>query len=329
MFRIGNIEINRYPLILAPMEDVTDLSFRYICKQYGVDLMYTEFIASEALIRNVDKTIKKMEIKDFERPVGIQIYGHDVEHMVEAAKIAREHNPDLIDINCGCPVKKIATRGDGAGLLRTPDLMVEIVKKVVQAVPDMPVTVKTRLGWDEDSKIIVDLAERLQDCGIKALTIHGRTRMQLYKGDADWTLIGKVKNNPRITIPIIGNGNIDSPQKAKQMIDNYGVDAIMIGRAAIGCPWIFKSIREYLETGINPKEPSIKERVELTKLQLETSMQYTGDRRGILEMRRHYSQYFKALPDFKDYRIKLVTEDDKQVIFSILDEINDKYGSIF
>ncbi|MBQ9213509.1 MAG: tRNA dihydrouridine synthase DusB [Bacteroidales bacterium] len=329
MFRIGNIEINRYPLILAPMEDVTDLSFRYICKQYGVDLMYTEFIASEALIRNVDKTIKKMEIKDFERPVGIQIYGHDVEHMVEAAKIAREHNPDLIDINCGCPVKKIATRGDGAGLLRTPDLMVEIVKKVVQAVPDMPVTVKTRLGWDEDSKIIVDLAERLQDCGIKALTIHGRTRMQLYKGDADWTLIGKVKNNPRITIPIIGNGNIDSPQKAKQMIDNYGVDAIMIGRAAIGCPWIFKSIREYLETGINPKEPSIKERVELTKLQLETSMQYKGDRRGILEMRRHYSQYFKALPDFKDYRIKLVTEDDKQVIFSILDEINDKYGSIF
>jgi len=329
MFRIGNIEINRYPLILAPMEDVTDLSFRYICKQYGVDLMYTEFIASEALIRNVDKTIKKMEIKDFERPVGIQIYGHDVEHMVEAAKIAREHKPDLIDINCGCPVKKIATRGDGAGLLRTPDLMVEIVKKVVQAVPDMPVTVKTRLGWDEDSKIIVDLAERLQDCGIKALTIHGRTRMQLYKGDADWTLIGKVKNNPRITIPIIGNGDIDSPQKAKQMIDNYGVDAIMIGRAAIGCPWIFKSIREYLETGVNPKEPSIKERVELTKLQLETSMQYKGDRRGILEMRRHYSQYFKALPDFKDYRIKLVTEDDKQVIFSILDEINDKYGSIF
>ena len=329
MFRIGNIEINRYPLILAPMEDVTDLSFRYICKQYGVDLMYTEFIASEALIRNVDKTIKKMEIKDFERPVGIQIYGHDVEHMVEAAKIAREHKPDLIDINCGCPVKKIATRGDGAGLLRTPDLMVEIVKKVVQAVPDMPVTVKTRLGWDEDSKIIVDLAERLQDCGIKALTIHGRTRMQLYKGDADWTLIGKVKNNPRMTIPIIGNGDIDSPQKAKQMIDNYGVDAIMIGRAAIGCPWIFKSIREYLETGINPKEPSIKERVELTKLQLETSMQYKGDRRGILEMRRHYSQYFKALPDFKDYRIKLVTEDDKQVIFSILDEINDKYGSIF
>ncbi len=329
MFRIGNIEINRYPLILAPMEDVTDLSFRYICKQYGVDLMYTEFIASEALIRNVDKTIKKMGIKDFERPVGIQIYGHDVEHMVEAAKIAREHNPDLIDINCGCPVKKIATRGDGAGLLRTPDLMVEIVKKVVQAVPDMPVTVKTRLGWDEDSKIIVDLAERLQDCGIKALTIHGRTRMQLYKGDADWTLIGKVKNNPRITIPIIGNGDIDSPQKAKQMIDNYGVDAIMIGRAAIGCPWIFKSIREYLETGVNPKEPSIKERVELTKLQLETSMQYKGDRRGILEMRRHYSQYFKALPDFKDYRIKLVTEDDKQVIFSILDEINDKYGSIF
>ena len=329
MFRIGNIEINRYPLILAPMEDVTDLSFRYICKQYGVDLMYTEFIASEALIRNVDKTIKKMEIKDFERPVGIQIYGHDVEHMVEAAKIAREHNPDLIDINCGCPVKKIATRGDGAGLLRTPDLMVEIVKKVVQAVPDMPVTVKTRLGWDEDSKIIVDLAEKLQDCGIKALTIHGRTRMQLYKGDADWTLIGKVKNNPRMTIPIIGNGDIDSPQKAKQMIDNYGVDAIMIGRAAIGCPWIFKSIREYLETGVNPNEPSIKERVELTKLQLETSMQYKGDRRGILEMRRHYSQYFKALPDFKDYRIKLVTEDDKQVIFNILDEINDKYGSIF
>jgi nifR3 family TIM-barrel protein len=326
MFKIGNIEISRYPLILAPMEDVTEVSFRYICKQYGADLMYTEFVASEALVRNVDKTIKKMHLEDYERPVGIQIYGHDPEHMAEAARIAREAKPDLIDINCGCPVKKIATRGDGAGLLQNPPLMLEIVRKVVEAVPDTPVTVKTRLGWDESTKIIVDLAERLQDCGIKALTIHGRTRMQLYKGEADWTLIGEVKNNSRMRIPIIGNGDVDSPEKAKQMIDRYGVDAIMIGRAAIGCPWIFKTVREYLETGVLPEEPSVKERVSLAKMQLEKSIQWKGDKRGILEMRRHYSQYFKALPDFKNYRMKLVTEMNPEVIFEILDEINEKYG---
>jgi len=308
------------------MEDVTDVSFRYICKHFGADLMYTEFVASEALVRNIDKTVKKMHLEDRERPVGIQIYGHDPLHMVEAAVMAREKNPDLIDINCGCPVKKIATRGDGAGLLQNVPLMLEIVEKVVKAVPDVPVTVKTRLGWDDDSKIIVSLAEKLQDCGIKALTIHGRTRMQLYKGEADWSLIGEVKKNPRIKIPIIGNGDVDSPLKAKQMIDNYGVDGIMIGRAAIGCPWIFKTVRQYLETGVLPEEPSVNERVDLAKLQLKKSMEWKGEKRGILEMRRHYSQYFKALPDFKNYRMKLVTEMNPEEIFRILDEINEKYG---
>jgi len=326
MFKIGNIEIDRYPLILAPMEDVTDVSFRYICKQFGADLMYTEFIASEALVRNIDKTVKKMHLEDYERPVGIQIYGHDPLHMVQAALLAKEAKPDLIDINCGCPVKKIATRGDGAGLLQNVPLMLEIVEKIVKAVPDIPVTVKTRLGWDDDSKIIVELAERLQDCGIKALAIHGRTRMQLYKGEADWTLIGKVKNNPRMKIPIIGNGDVDSPEKARQMIDNYGVDGIMIGRAAVGCPWIFKTVRQYLDTGVLPDEPSVSERVALAKLQLTKSMEWKGEKRGILEMRRHYSQYFKALPDFKNYRMRLVTEMNTDEIFRVLDEINEKYG---
>ncbi len=326
MLTIGDIKFNRYPLFLAPMEDVTDVSFRHICKMYGADMLYTEFVASEALVRNIDKTVKKMHLEDAERPAGIQIYGHDPAHMVEAAKMAAELKPDLIDINCGCPVKKIATRGDGAGLLQNPDLMIRIVEDVVKAVPDIPVTVKTRLGWDENSKIIVTLAERLQDAGIKALTIHGRTRMQLYKGDADWTLIGEVKNNPRMHIPIIGNGDVDSPLKAGEMRSRYGVDAIMIGRAAVGCPWIFKTVHHYLETGENPPEPSVAERVKLAKYQLETSMQWKGDTRGILEMRRHYSQYFKGLPDFKPYRMRLVTEPDPAVINSILDEIDQVYN---
>ncbi|MBO7142455.1 MAG: tRNA dihydrouridine synthase DusB [Bacteroidales bacterium] len=325
MFSIGKIKFDRYPLFLAPMEDVTDVSFRHICKMYGADMLYTEFIASEALVRNIDKTVKKMHLEDAERPAGIQIYGHDPEHMVEAARMAAELKPDLIDINCGCPVKKIATRGDGAGLLQTPDLMVKIVEDVVKAVPDIPVTVKTRLGWDDSTKIIVPLAERLQDAGIKALTIHGRTRMQLYKGEADWTLIGEVKNNPRMTIPIIGNGDVDSPQKAAEMRSRYGVDAIMIGRAAVGCPWIFKTVHHYLETGEMPPEPSLAERVHLAKYQLETSMNWKGDMRGLLEMRRHYSQYFKGLPDFKPYRMRLVTEPDPKVINSILDEIGEVY----
>ena len=325
MFSIGKIKFDRYPLFLAPMEDVTDVSFRHICKMYGADMLYTEFIASEALVRNIDKTVKKMHLEDAERPAGIQIYGHDPEHMVEAARMAAELKPDLIDINCGCPVKKIATRGDGAGLLQTPDLMVKIVEDVVKAVPDIPVTVKTRLGWDDSTKIIVPLAERLQDAGIKALTIHGRTRMQLYKGEADWTLIGEVKNNPRMTIPIIGNGDVDSPQKAAEMRSRYGVDAIMIGRAAVGCPWIFKTVHHYLETGEMPPEPSLVERVHLAKYQLETSMNWKGDMRGLLEMRRHYSQYFKGLPDFKPYRMRLVTEPDPKVINSILDEIGEVY----
>ena len=326
MFKIGNIEIDHFPLILAPMEDVTDLSFRHICKKYGADLTYTEFIASEALVRNVDKTIKKMTINDSDRPVGIQIYGHDPVNMVLAAKLAAERKPDLIDINCGCPVKKIATRGDGAGLLQNIPLMLKIAKDVVNAVPDIPITVKTRLGWDDNSKIIVTLAEQLQDTGIKALTIHGRTRMQLYKGQADWTLIGQVKNNPRMKIPIIGNGDVTSPQIAAQMKDRYGVDAIMIGRAAVGCPWIFKTTSEYLQTGILPPEPSVKERVELALYQLKTGMEWKGQTRGILEMRRHYSQYFKSLPDFKPYRMKLVTSTNPEEIAAILEEIANVFG---
>lgn len=326
MLKIGNIEIPGNPLFLAPMEDVTDLSFRFICKQFGADLMYTEFIAAEALIRNIDKTIKKMNIEYYERPVGIQIYGHDPDHMVEAALIAAQMKPDLIDINCGCPVKKIATRGDGAGLLQNPTLMLQIAKRVVDAVPDIPVTVKTRLGWDENSKIIVTLAEQLQDTGIKALTIHGRTRMQMYKGEADWSLIGEVKKNPRMSIPIIGNGDVDSPQKAAEMFDKYGVDAVMIGRASIGSPWIFKSAKQFLSTGIVPDEPTVSERVELCKLQLSTSLKYKGFPRGILEMRRHYSQYFKALADFKQIRMNLVTSNDPEEIYSLLDLILQKYA---
>lgn len=325
MLKIKNIILPDKPLILAPMEDVTDLSFRLICKEYGADLMFTEFIASEALVRNIDKTLKKMTVLDVERPVGIQIYGHNVENMVLATKMALEYKPDLIDINCGCPVKKIATRGDGAGLLQTPDLMVKIAQEVVKAAGDTPVTLKTRLGWDENSKIIYELSERLQDTGIQALTIHGRTRCQLYTGTADWTLIGKVKNNPRMYIPIIGNGDVDSPQKAKEMFDTYGVDGVMIGRASVGTPWIFKTTREFLNTGVVPQEPSVSQRVELCKRQIELGIKYKGHPRAILEMRRHYSQYFKGLPDFKDFRVKLVTLLDKNEIFDVLDQVNEKY----
>ena len=327
MFKIGNIEIDHFPLLLAPMEDVTDLTFRHICKQFGADITYTEFVASEALVRNIDKTTKKMTINDSDRPTGIQIYGHDVDNMVLAAKMAAERKPDLIDINCGCPVKKIATRGDGAGLLQNVPLMLKIVKSVVDTVPDIPITVKTRLGWDENSKIIVTLAEQLQDSGIKALTIHGRTRMQLYKGEADWTLIGEVKNNQRIKIPIIGNGDVFDPQTAMEMKNRYNVDGIMIGRAAVGCPWIFKTTAEYLRTGVLPPEPSVIERANLAIYQLKTSMEWKGELRGILEMRRHYSQYFKALPNFKEYRMQLVTSTDPEKIISILEEIKEKFGN--
>lgn len=311
-------------MFLAPMEDVTDLSFRYICKEYGADMMYTEFISSDGLIRDAAKTLAKMRLYDYERPIGIQIYGHLPDAMVEAAVRAEAAGPDLIDINFGCPVNKIARRGAGSGMMREPDKMVEITRRVVEAVK-LPVTVKTRLGWDEESKIIVGLAERLQDAGIAALTIHGRTRCQLYKGQADWTLIGEVKNNPKMHIPIIGNGDISTPEQAREAFDRYGVDAVMIGRASFGHPWIFREIRHYLSTGEILPPMSVAERVELAKKHLSKSLEIKGERVGVLEMRRHLSCYFKGLDNFKETRLKLVTTNDPAEIFALLDYIKDTW----
>jgi nifR3 family TIM-barrel protein len=307
------------------MEDITDRSFRRIAKCFGADMMYTEFIASEALIRNVKKSFAKLEIEKEERPVGIQIYGHLIESMVEAAKIAEEAQPDLIDINFGCPVKKIAGRGAGSGIFQDIPKMIAMTEAIVKAVK-LPVTVKTRLGWDEDSKVIDQLAERLQDTGIKALTIHGRTRAQLYKGTADWTLIGKIKNNPAIRIPVIGNGDISDGPSAQAAIDRYGVDGIMIGRAAIGRPWIFKEVRHFLETGEEMPEPSVGEKVAIAKEHFLESVRLKGEPRGIFEMRRHFALYFKGLPHFKPLRLKLLTSLDQKEIFDLLDEITETYG---
>jgi nifR3 family TIM-barrel protein len=324
LFTIGKIKFADRPLFLAPMEDVTDPSFRFICKHFGAGMVYTEFIPSDGLIRDAKKSLKKLEMSEEERPIGIQLYGHIIESMVEAAKIAEEAGPDLIDINFGCPVRKIANRGAGAGMLCNIPLMIEMTKAIVQAVK-LPVTVKTRLGWDENSKIIVDIAEQLQDTGIKALTIHGRTRAQLYKGSADWTLIGQVKNNPRMNIPIIGNGDIVTPQSALEAFNNYGVDAIMIGRATVGRPWIFREISHYLNTGEILPPMMLKEKVELARLQFRKSLEVKGIPRGIFEMRRHFVNYFKGLPDFRDIRMKLVTTLDIQEIEKLLDEILSTY----
>ena len=330
--KIGTLDLGDKPLLLAPMEDVTDASFRILCREQGADMVYTEFIPSDGLVRDAAKALAKMYTHDCEAPVGIQIYGHIPESMVEAARmadraaeIAGGHGADLIDINFGCPVSKIAGRGAGSGMMREPDKMVAITKAVVEAV-GKPVTVKTRLGWDDNSKIIVELAERLQDVGIAALTIHGRTRCQLYKGAADWTLIGAVKNNPRMHIPIIGNGDITTPQQAALAFDRYGVDGIMIGRATYGHPWIFREIRHYLDTGSEMEPLSIAEKVSLAKRHLELSLKFKGEPRGIYEMRRHLSCYFKGLDDFKQTRMKMVTTLDKDELINILDEINGKYA---
>ncbi len=325
MVNIGNIVLRDKPLFLAPMEDVTDPSFRYVCKLFGVDVMYTEFIASDGLIRKSSKSVKKLDIFDYERPVGIQLYGHKTESMVEAAIMAEEAKPDLIDLNFGCPVKKIAARGAGAGMLCNIPLMIEMTRAIVDAVK-LPVTVKTRLGWDENSKNIVEIAERLQDVGIKAITIHGRTRAQLYKGKADWTLIGEVKNNPRMKIPVIGNGDIITPQEAMEVFQKYGVDGIMIGRGAVGRPWIFREIRQYLDSGTLIPDLTIQEKVELAKLQLARSIEWKGIPVGIYEMRRHLSHYFKGLPNFKEIRLKLVTSLDPNEIYTILDKLPAIYG---
>ena len=332
--KIGNIDLGERPVLLAPMEDVTDASFRILCREQGAAAVYTEFVPSDGLIRDAHKAIEKMRTLEEEAPVGIQIYGHIPESMVKAARmadhaaeIAGGHGADLIDINFGCPVSKIAGRGAGSGMMREPDKMVAITKAVVEAV-GKPVTVKTRLGWDENSKIIVELAERLQDVGIQALTIHGRTRCQLYKGEADWTLIGEVKNNPRMHIPIIGNGDIDSPQKAREAFDRYGVDGIMVARATYGRPWIFRDIRHYLDTGELLPEPSVREKVAIARRHLRLSLDLKGEPRGVYEMRRHLSCYFRGLPDFKETRIRMVTTLDVPELFSILDEIEERYADL-
>ena len=323
--KIGDVDLGEKPLLLAPMEDVTDVSFRYVCKKFGADMMYTEFISSDGLIRDAAGCLDKMVVYDYERPIGMQVYGNIPDAMVESAKKMDAAGADVIDINFGCPVSKIARRGAGSGMMKEPDKMVDITRRIVEAV-SRPVTVKTRLGWDENSKIIVELAERLQDTGIAAITIHGRTRCQMYKGEADWTLIGEVKNNPRMHIPIIGNGDIKTPQDAANAFDRYGVDGVMIGRASFGHPWIFKEIRHYLETGEELPPMSVADRVALAKDHLAKSIEVKGPRTGILEMRRHLSCYFKSLDNFKETRLKLVTSMDVDEINNILDYIQERWG---
>lgn len=323
--KIRDIELGEKPLFLAPMEDITDPSFRYICKNFGADVVYTEFISSDGLIRDGVKSVKKLDIFDYERPVGIQLYGHLIESMTEAARLADQANPDLIDINFGCPVKKIAHRGAGAGMLRNIPLMIEMTRAIIE-VTEKPVTVKTRLGWDENSKNIVDVSLQLQDAGIEALTIHGRTRSQLYKGTADWTLIGEVKKHPDIHIPVIGNGDVTGPEVASEMFKKHKVDGIMIGRAAIGKPWIFRDIKHYLQTGERLPEPILDEKVEIAREHFEKSLEWKKEPVGIYEMRRHFSNYFKGLPHFKETRLKLLTSMDVDEIRRILKGIKVKYS---
>lgn len=323
--KIGNIDLGERPLFLAPMEDVTDRSFRAMCREMGADMVYTEFISSDGLIRDAQKSLAKLAIADGERPVGIQIYGHLLEPMVEAARIAEAAHPDVIDINFGCPMKKIAARGAGSGMMRNVPLMVEMTRRIVDAVR-APVTVKTRLGWDDESKNIEDIALRLQDVGISALTIHGRTRAQVYKGEADWTLIEAVKRNPAMHIPIIGNGDVNSPQRALEAFERRGVDGVMIGRSTYGRPWIFREIKHYLRTGELLPQPSVVERVEIARRHLLLSVEVKGDVVGILEMRRHLSSYFRGLPDFKQTRLKLVTLNNVPELLDVLDHVAERWG---
>ncbi len=325
--KIDNIELGKYPVLLAPMEDVTDPAFRLMCKKFGADLVYTEFVSSDALIRQVNKSMQKLSICDEERPVAIQIYGRDVDSMTEAARIVETVNPDIIDLNFGCPVKRVAGKGAGAGMLQNVPLMLDIVRSVVNAVKT-PVTVKTRLGWDDSSKIIVNLAEQLQDCGIKALTIHGRTRAQMYTGEADWALIGEVKNNPRMHIPIIGNGDITTPERARECFERYGVDAVMIGRASFGRPWIFREVKHYLETGTHLPPLTFDERMDILREEVMQSVARLDERRGILHIRRHLAAtpLFKGLPDFKQLRIAMLRAETVEELFEIFEQIKKKFG---
>jgi len=322
--KIGNIDLGEFPLLLAPMEDVSDPPFRAVCKEGGADLMYTEFISSEGLIRDAAKSRQKLDIFEYERPIGIQLFGGDIGNMVESAKIATEVNPDLIDINYGCPVKAVACRGAGAALLQDIPKMVQMTSDIVKAT-HLPVTVKTRLGWDDNTKNIVEVAERLQDIGIKALTVHGRTRVQMYKGSADWTLIGKIKENSRMHIPVFGNGDIDSPEKAVEYKNRYGVDGVMIGRAAIGAPWFFNEVKHFIKTGEHLPAPTIADRIEVTRKHLDFSIRWKGDKLGIFEMRRHYTNYFKGVPDFKPFRMRLVEAPTSKEVNQILDEVAEVY----
>ncbi|WP_266367235.1 tRNA dihydrouridine synthase DusB [Tellurirhabdus rosea] len=325
MVKIGPIELPDFPLLLAPMEDVSDPPFRAVCKANGADLMYTEFISSEGLIRDAAKSVQKLDIFEYERPIGIQLFGSDIETMRSCGEIASRANPDLIDINYGCPVKNVACRGAGAALLQDIPKMVAMTKAVVEST-HLPVTVKTRLGWDDTTKNILDVAERLQDVGIQALTVHGRTRVQMYKGSADWTLIGRIKENPRITIPIFGNGDIDSPEKALEYKNRYGVDGIMIGRASIGHPWVFNEIKHFLKTGEHLPGPTLADRVAVCRQHLDFSIRWKGEKLGIFEMRRHYTNYFKGLENFKPYRQRLVTADTYAELLEIMAEIVDIYA---
>ncbi|MFT6747698.1 MAG: tRNA-dihydrouridine synthase B [Glaciecola sp.] len=324
MAKIGNIELGDFPLLLAPMEDVSDPPFRVLCKKHGADVMYTEFISSEGLIRDAHKSIQKLDIYESERPVGIQIFGGNLDSMIQATEIVDASNPDIIDINYGCPVKKVVCKGAGSGILQDIPKMMKLTEAVVRAT-NKPVTVKTRLGWDEHTKYIVEVAEKLQDIGVQAISIHGRTRKQMYKGEADWSLIGDVKNNPRMHIPVFGNGDIDSPQKAVEYKNRYGVDGVMIGRAAIGYPWIFREIKHYIKTGSLLDGPTIEDRVEAARTHLLKSIEWKGEKLGVLEMRRHYTNYFKGLPGIKGYRLKLVSTDDVKELLNILVEIQTEY----
>ncbi len=327
MPRIGNIDLGEFPLLLAPMEDVSDPPFRYVCKMHGADMMYTEFISSEGLIRSAAKSMKKLDIFEYERPIGIQIFGGDVEAMRESAIISTAANPDLIDINYGCPVKNVACRGAGAALLKDLPRMVAMTDAIVKAT-HLPVTVKTRLGWDEDTKNVEEVAERLQDIGIHALTVHGRTRVQMYKGEAKWELISKIKNNPRIRIPIFGNGDITSPQKALEYKNRYGVDGIMVGRASIGNPWIFNEIKHFLKTGEELAPPTFENRLSTCIAHFHKSVEWKGERYGVIEMRTHYGHYFRGLDNFKPFRARLVTTDSIEGMYEIFEEIAQYYEEI-
>ena len=325
--KIGNIDLGKFPLLLAPMEDVSDPPFRFVCKQNGVDMMYTEFISSEGLIRDAAKSVQKLDIFEYERPIGIQIFGSNIDSMREATEIATKASPDLIDINYGCPVKNVACRGAGASLLQDIDKMVKMTKAVVEST-HLPVTVKTRLGWDDTTKNVYEVAERLQDVGIKALTIHGRTRAQMYKGEADWSMIRDIKRNPNINIPIFGNGDVDSIEKAANWRLEYEVDGIMIGRAAIGYPWIFREIKHFFSTGEHLAGPTLTERIEVCRTHLLKSIEWKGEKTGIFEMRRHYSNYFKGIPNFKEYRMLLVKLESLDAINEVLEDISNKYDEV-